>query len=49
MWKTFLKQANAAANISKKDMERLLDYQLNGRQVRQCLSESFKASANILC
>ena len=49
VWKTFLKQANTIANISKEDIKRFLDYKLNGRQVRQCLSKSFKPSANILC
>lgn len=49
VWKTFLEQADAAANISEEDMKRLLDYKLNGRQVRQCLSESFEPGANILC
>jgi len=29
-------------------MERLLDHQLNRRQVRQYLSRSFKPSANVL-
>ena len=49
VWKTFLERADAAPNISGKDMERLLEHLLNGRQARQCLSESFEASANILC
>ena len=48
MWKTFLEQANAASNIFKKDIKRLLKHLLNGRKVRQYLRESFKASANIL-
>ena len=48
VWKTFLKQANAALNISGKDIKQLLDHKLNRRLVRQYLSKSFKPSTNIL-
>jgi hypothetical protein len=48
VWKTFLERADAAPNISGKDIERLLEHLLNGRQAKQCSRESFKASTNIL-
>ena len=48
VWKTFLEQANTAFNISGKNIEWLLDHQLNRRQVKQYLNKSFEASTNIL-
>ncbi|OCL04534.1 P-loop containing nucleoside triphosphate hydrolase protein [Glonium stellatum] len=41
VWKTFLKRADAAANISRKDMQTLLGYLLNGRQIKNAIRTGY--------